>query len=61
MAPVPGTVVDAHFIFTLLNVLSEAFSKKFNSGVQLKDFFICKNCLLHLTLKSVLVFQITFV
>lgn len=48
----PRTVLDAHFIFIL--VLGGAFDKKLNSGAQLNEFPVCKNCSLHLTLKSVL-------
>lgn len=52
--------LDAPFIFTLWDVLSGEFGKELNSGVQLNDFFTCKHCSLHLTLKSVLALQVTY-
>lgn len=52
--------LDAHFIFTLWDVLSGEFGKELNSGVQLNDVFLCKHCSLHLTLKSVLALQVTY-
>lgn len=52
--------LDAPFISTLWDVLSGEFDKELNSGVQLNDFFTCKHCSLHLTLKSVLALQVTY-